>query len=270
MDFIDKLKERSEALGAVAEACQYILRNDEVASEARDYLDTRLSRSAQDKYGFGYFPDDDSLKFLFSLASRELLESEGLVYRSFVGMGHHLHGHFSKHNLVCPLRDVHGNISALLGRTLLSDSERERLELKKYKYTRGYSSNLYLFGLNLAKETIIEKDYVICVEGQLDCIACQEAGIMNVVALGKASLSRYQFSRLHRYTNNIFLMLDNDEPGQEGKRIIKAHYLPFGNVKSISVPNGYKDIDEFLRKEGSHTWRQTVINGLSALQPKES
>lgn len=267
MGFIAKMSERSEALAAVSKECQFILQNDEIAREARAYLDSRLPRPVQEKYGFGYFPDDDSLDYLFSLVSRELLEQEGLVYQSFVGMGHHLHGHFAKHNVVCPLRDLHGNISALLGRTLLSDSERERLELKKYKYTRGYGSNLYLFGLDLAKDAIIEKDYVICVEGQLDCIACHEAGILNVVALGKASLSRYQFSRLHRYTNNIFLMLDNDEPGQEGKRTIKAHYAPFGNVKSISVPNGYKDIDEFLRKEGNQSWRQTVINGLSALQP---
>lgn len=267
MNFVAKLSDRSEALEAVAKACRYILQHDEIAREAREYLDSRLSRAAQDKYCFGYFPDDDQLEYLFSLADRELLEGAGIVYPSFVGMGHHLHGHFAKHNVVCPLRDVHGNISALLGRTLLSDSERERLELKKYKYTVGYGSNLYLFGLDLAKDTIIEKDYVICVEGQLDCIACHEAGILNVVALGKAYLSRYQFFRLHRYTNNIVLMLDNDEPGQEGKRTIKTHYAPFGNVKSVSVPDGYKDIDEFLRKEANQSWRQAVTDGLIALQP---
>jgi len=105
-------------------------------------------------------------------------------------------------------------------------------------------------------------DFVICVEGQFDCITAHINGIDNVVAVGSASLSRYHLFQLRRYTNNIVLMLDNDEAGRLGKDKAKKKFGKYANIVSISLPNGYKDIDELLKKADEQT-RQNIIGKLS-------
>jgi DNA primase len=253
----------------VLKACRYILKHDAIAKEAQEYLDTRLSRKLQDQYEFGFFPADDDLEYLFSLVGRERLEQENIVYKKWLASGTVLHGHFADHNLVMPFRDIYGNIIALLGRCLLSDERQKELCLQKYKYSFESNKDLFVFGLDKAWSSIIEKDCVIGVEGQFDCIACHAEGITNVVAFGWANLSRYQMFQLHRYTNNIILMLDKDEAGISSMSRIKRRFSPFANIETVSLPSGYKDIDEFLRKETDTVWRQTVIDGLKNLRAKE-
>ena len=58
-----------------------------------------------------------------------------------------------------------------------------------------------------AKKYILEKDCVILVEGQFDCITSHRFGYNNVVALGGANFSKYHFSILKRYTDNFIFLL---------------------------------------------------------------
>lgn len=260
--FISRIKNKSNAFQQVVDACHFILENDSVASLAKQYLNKRLPTYLQSFYGLGYFPDNYNIKFLLSLVDKSLLEKLGLIKFD----GQCLYGHYHQHNLIFPLRDSYGNIIAILGRTLLPEEEYSELGINKYKYSYGYQKNLHLFGLDIAKDDIVKKDCVICVEGQFDCMTCYANGIQNVVALGCASMSRYQFYQLNRYTNNIVLMLDGDESGRDARNKIRNKYSRQANFKSVSVPKGYKDIDEFFRKENDAVWRQSVVDGLLNLE----
>jgi DNA primase len=66
--------------------------------------------------------------------------------------------------------------------------------------------------------------------------------------------------QIHRYTNNIILMFDNDEAGQKAKKRIKDRYKDVANVKVISPPEGFKDIDEFFRGSKDVRYVQHVID----------
>jgi len=262
---ISQLKERSKLYEKVTEACSYILHNDPVAADARSYLDSRISHSSQKKWEFGYFPPDNSLNYLHSLVEKDVLRYSGVLYKHYFGGGLVDHGHFHEHNLVMPFRDCHGDIVALLGRSLLPDEKQKELNLQKYKYSSGSIKDFYVFGLDKAHQSIVSKDYLIGVEGQFDCIALHEEGIENAVAMGWANVSRYQMFKMLRFTRNIVLMFDADEAGSKGKQRAKKKYSLYSNLRSIAQPNGYKDIDEFLRRGEDQSFRKTVVHKLMNL-----
>jgi len=259
------LKSRAQVFEAIIDACSYLLVKDPNAKSCRDYINKRIPRDLQIKYGMGYFPSSNNLDSLIKHVSREYLEKFNIIYPGYISSGKVLKGHFSDHNLIMPFRNGYGDIVSLLGRSVLPDSEQKDNQIQKYKYTLNADKELYVYGLDLAKEEIIKKGYVICVEGQFDCIACHSVGVYNVVALGWATLSRYQFYQLLKYTDNIILMLDNDEAGEKGKVKAKSRYSDLASIKGLSPPNGYKDIADFIKEEPITNRKEEVINMMKNL-----
>ncbi|MCK9567716.1 toprim domain-containing protein [Candidatus Pacearchaeota archaeon] len=261
---ISKHKEQQKIFRNVVRACQDLLLTSNQAWKARQYLNSRLDKDNQMQWKFGYFPDDEHLSDLISMVSKADLEVLKLYYPKFLEGGNAPHGHFSDHNLVMPFYNVHGEIVAMLGRCLISEEERQAREISKYNYNNGCRKDLFVYGLDKARDSIIAKNCVILTEGQFDCISLHSNGIFNSVALGWANVSRYQMFQVHRYTNNIIVMLDNDSAGQKGKIIIKNKFKNICNIKTISPPSGYKDIDEFFR--GSKDTKQIghVIDTLNS------
>ena len=84
-------------------------------------------------------------------------------------------------------------------------------------------------------------------EGQFDCIQAHANKIENVVALGSSNISFEQLALLLRYTNNIVLLLDNDEAGAEGRRLAVEKYGKYCNLINKYIPLGFKDLDEFIK-----------------------
>lgn len=255
---------RQKILQKVVKACQHLLLTSDSARHARRYLNSRLSKDDQLEWKFGYFPVDDRLCDLTSLVRKDELEDLKLYHQKFIEGGMAPHGHFADHNLVMPFHNVHGEIVSLVGRCLLSEEEREERELHKYTYSAGCQKDLYVYGLDKARDSIIAKDCVIGVEGQFDCISLHANGITNAVAFGRANLSRYQMFQIHRYTNNIIIMLDNDDAGQTGKSKIRDRFKDVANIKLISPPTGFKDIDEFFRNSKDTEEIRHVIDTLNS------
>jgi DNA primase len=264
MKTILQIEERSRLFDEVITSCQYILKNDPIAGDARKYLDSRIPKNFQDKFQFGYFPNNDYLTYLTSLVDKNILKDLGLAYQKVISGGSFLTGHFANHNLIFPFRDMYGNIVSIVGRTLFDKEKQDELQIPKYKYSFGLNKELYLFGLNDAKEHIISKNYVIPVEGQFDYFSCICNGIHNVVALGGAACSIYQFFKLRRYTNNFVIFLDNDEAGKRASEKIRSRFGSYANIQ-VKYCNGFKDLDEFLNNADIDR-RNGVIHSLQSLK----
>ncbi len=264
MNSLSEHKKKQRILKRVLQACQHLLVGSEQARGARRYLNSRLEQKDQLIWEFGFFPTDDRISELTELVGRKDLESLNLYYPKFLAGGIAPHGHFSDHNLIMPFRDVHGDIVAFLGRCLLSEEKRQENLLHKYKYSTGCHKDLYIYGLDKAKDAIISKNFVIGVEGQFDCISLHARGIQNAVAFGWANMSRYQMFQLHRYTNNIVLMFDNDEAGQKAKKRVKERYKDMASIKVISPPKEFKDIEEFFRSSKDTEYIQYVIDTIKS------
>ncbi len=148
-----------------------------------------------------------------------------------------------------PIHNLSGRVLGFGGRTLSSDP-------KSPKYVNSPESDIYhkskvLYGINLAKNSIITHDNCFLVEGYTDVISLHMAGIENVVASSGTSLTTDQIRLISRYTKNISILYDGDAAG------IKASFrgidmiLEQGmDVKIVLFPEG-EDPDSFARSHRS-------------------
>jgi DNA primase len=250
IEYSNNLINKSSIFADLMQQCKYLLKTHPLAMGAKSYLKDRLPKDVAG-FNFGYFPDDYNLSLLEMEQSK--LRHLGIIYDRYYYEGEFPQkvtcSIFSDHNLIMPYKNLYGDILGLVGRTLRTDYK--QAGISKYKNS-PLPKGLSLFGLYNAKDEILEKDSVIIVEGQFDCITCHRFGVKNVVALGSASLTKYQMFLLLRYTNNIKLLLDSDDAGKKAAdKIIKLNEI-YGNPMNISkccVPDIYKDIDEFFLKD---------------------
>lgn len=223
---------------------------DPISEEARKYVKDRISTSNLQLYEAGYVPDNENLNLLTSKIAIDKLQTLGITYTAPIQDNDCQvpteRFTLSEHNLILPYRDIYGNIIGLVGRTLLSEENRKKKKLQKYKYTK-FNKSLHLFGLYQTKDVINQLNSVVVVEGQIDCMTCREYGVGNVVALGGCDMTKYQFQLLTRYTDNINLALDNDEEGQKAADKLIKKYGRLANIKKINIPGKFKDIDACLR-----------------------
>jgi|SRR6185436_1694775 len=233
----------------IIESCQFLLHNYPAAQECKYYLDSRLSLQSQHKFQFGYFPNLSNLSALVSLIGEDILKENKMFYSKEIKDSLYPRtinfSYFDDYPLIMPFKDAYGNIIAIVGRSLLSDAERKNKNISKYKNTVFTKGN-YLFGIFENKQSIIKNNIVYIVEGQFDVIKAYEKGMYNVVGLGSSNMTAYQFSVISRYTNNIVLLLDNDEAGEKGRKRIMDKFSQYANIQNFYLPDNYKDMDEFL------------------------
>lgn len=247
-------------LDKIVESCRFLVNNFPEAQDCKNYLDSRLDQNSQEVFQFGYFPGMRNLQVLTDMVGENALRDNKLLYSRDIEDSLCPRTinfcYFEDHPLVMPYKDAYGNVVALVGRSLLSDQERSERKVHKYKNTA--ESNLFkkghlLFGLYENKKYILDQNAVYIVEGQFDVIKAVEKGFKNIVALGNSSMTAYQFSVINRYTNNIFLLLDNDVAGEKGRKRIIDRFGKFANIQNFYLPESYKDIDEYLTKSGDES-----------------
>lgn len=144
-----------------------------------------------------------------------------------------------------------GKVIAFAGRTLQAD-------LKGAKYINSPESELFhksdvLYGLHLAKNTIIKEDVCYLVEGYTDVISLYQTGITNVVASCGTSLTEGHIKKIVRYTKNITVLFDGDAAGIKASlRSIEMILKQGMNVRVVLFPDG-DDPDSFARKNDQDT-----------------
>ncbi|MEK7189753.1 MAG: toprim domain-containing protein, partial [Patescibacteria group bacterium] len=161
--------------------------------------------------------------------------------------------------IMFPLSDVHGNAVGFTGRLLDETKENAGGKYVNTPQTEVYDKSKVLFGLNKAKQEIKRQDRAIIVEGQMDVIACYQAGQMNVVASSGTALTLEQIKLLKRFTNNLYLAFDADAAGQNAaERGISVALEEGMQVRVITLPpEAGKDPDECLKKNPD-VWFKTV------------
>jgi DNA primase catalytic core len=248
---------KSEKYAEVISICNALLRHSSLAAEAREYLKPRIPSYDVAGFTFGYFPTNDNIHLISDIIGIDVMKELGLAYEMYVyEAGYHTKkpiGTLANHNIVLPYKNIYGDIIGLVGRSILSKEEQKAQGVKsKYKNT-SLPKALNLFGMYNAKNDIIAKDSVIIVEGQFDCITCHRYGFKNVVAVGGVAFSKFHFYLLQRYTNNIFLLLDNDDAGRRERDNILSRYGKLANIQTIALDSCYKDVDEYLTKCQDHS-----------------
>lgn len=258
-----------------------VLLRSGAAEEAREYLKKRgLKSTTVDLFNLGFAPQswDSLLKFLTSkkYTATEIFQS-GLSIRREGESGYY--DRF-RGRLMFPIRDIHSHVIGFTARLLPSQESDPRAGGKYVNtpQTDFYNKSRVLYGLDMAKREIKNKDLVILVEGNMDVISCHEAGEKNVVAVSGTALTKsdadtvleqikYQIGILRRFTNNIAISFDMDKAGELAAEKGIGLLLESGmNVRVISIPEGAgKDPDEVIRKN-LDVWKQAIKEAKPVMQ----
>ncbi|MCZ2224502.1 MAG: toprim domain-containing protein [Chitinophagales bacterium] len=225
--------------------CAELLYNYPNAASTLQYLQSRINNDTIKKFEFGFFPPLKEIKILLDNFDSSFLKENILVYQKKSSNIKEYYSYFDKYELIFPYKDIYGEILGLVGRTILSESRRSNLGIPKYKNTK-FSKSENLFGLYENKDFILKNNFAILTEGQFDVIKGYEKGIYNLICVGSSNTSFNQLTLLLRYTDTVYLCFDNDEAGKSGEKAFIDKYSKYIDVKKISIPDGYKDIDEFL------------------------
>lgn len=113
---------------------------------------------------------------------------------------------------------------------------------KVFKNTPGLPKSKTLFNLQRAKRY----DKVFVVESSFDAIRLEQVGVHAVATLG-ATISKEQRKLLKQYFNQVIVLGDNDEAGQNMSKKMIAFFGP--GCIAPSLPEGIKDVSDLSDKE---------------------
>lgn len=137
-------------------------------------------------------------------------------------------GFDDKHlRITFPLRDLDGTLVGISGRTVVNAIPRYKVYDGNEYRSLGYppreptKKGALLWNAHRVYPTAYfgpASQFVLVVEGFRACLWAIECGFKNTVALLGSSLSNHQKWTLERFGCRVYMMLDNDEPGQRALR----------------------------------------------------
>lgn len=237
------------------------------AAAAREYLRGRgLTDETIALHRIGYAPesgfllrdrlkgmaDEDALREsgLFSWKEKEgAAAKEGAAKAS-------LYSKF-RNRITFPICNESGKVIAFTARTLATD-EKAGPKYMNSPETPIYSKSRVLFNLHLAKEAIRGLNYILLVEGQMDCISVYNAGFHNVIATSGTAFTEAQAKILGRFSKRIVVNFDPDTAGAAAaERSLAMLVSEDFEIRIVTLEQGY-DPDLFVRKKGKAAYNAAL------------
>ena len=225
-----------------------------VGANALEYaLGRGMPKSTLTTFGIGYAPDgwDNLVRAMKAkdYTDQELIDS-GLVTVSQKDKTK-LFDRF-RDRLMFPIIDVRGNVIGFGGR-IMNNKDQNAAKYLNSPETLIFNKRKNLFALNLAKKSKL--GYIILVEGYMDAIALHQYGFDCAVASLGTALTEDGAALLTRYTDQIVLIYDGDQAGQNAtKRAIPILEKAGLQVKVLQMRDA-NDPDEFLKKFGADRFK---------------
>jgi DNA primase len=216
--------------------------------EARAYLEKRgISESTRRRFGFGYAPDArGKLRGALKDFGNEALVEAGLLV---VPEGEREPYDRFRGRLMFPIRDRRGRVIAFSAR-ILGAGEPKYLNSPD---TPLFDKGRTLFNIDLAAAASREAKRVIVVEGQMDVIALDQAGLGEAVAPLGTAVTEAQLGLLWRLSPTPIFCFDGDSAGQKAavRALLRAlpHVGPGRSLSFATLPAG-QDPDDLIRAEG--------------------
>lgn len=235
------------ALRAAAEFYRETLTSSDGAPVRSFYERRGFSADIQERFGLGAAPAawDHLLTHLEGSGfTREHLEDAGLIIVKEDGK---VYDRF-RGRAMFAIRDDAGRVVGFSARTLSNDPDSP-------KYINSPQSMVFdksrvLYGLDLAKRSIIEKKTAHVVEGQADVIAMHQAGFLTTVASSGTALTPDHVKLLKKYAETLVLVFDADNAGQKAmSRGIEIGLAGGMEVRCVVLPAG-EDPDSLIHTQG--------------------
>jgi DNA primase len=157
-----------------------------------------------------------------------------------------------------PIQNAKGQVIAFGGRALSKDVQAKYLNSPE---TPIFHKGATLYNLNRARKAAHDAGTLFLVEGYVDCIALDRAGIAHVVAPLGTALTEDQLALVWRIAGEPVLCFDGDKAGLRAAHRALDLALPMiGAGKTLRfafLPEGM-DPDDLLRSRGADALREAL------------
>lgn len=241
------------------EALRIFQENLKRSKEAQSYLEKRgIGIEAISTFSLGY--SVRSWSYLYNKLREKGFTDSLMLQAGLIAQGDSLHDIF-RGRIIFPIKNIHGDVIAFGGR-VTDDSQPKYLNSPD---TVIFKKGENLYGLDIAREEIRKKGYVIITEGYLDVITAHQKGFSNTVAPLGTALTEAHLLILKRFTKKAILVFDGDEAGvRAAHRSIPMLFSQSFRIKILLLPQG-EDLDSFLRKNNPELFRDLLSKARSPL-----
>lgn len=214
---------------------------------ARAYLEKRgISERGIRRFGLGYAPGGETLcKYL----KEQGFTDEQIALAGLSRSGERGDYDQFRDRVMFPIIDPMGRVVGFGGR-VMGDGHPKYLNTSD---TAIFNKRHQLYGINLLKK---QRDIqrAIVVEGYMDVIGLELAGVAGAVASLGTALTQEQARLIRRYTNQALIAYDGDSAGQNamlrGLDILEGQGL---DVRVVVLPDG-QDPDDLARSGGQEAF----------------
>ncbi|HTY79686.1 MAG TPA: toprim domain-containing protein, partial [Candidatus Bathyarchaeia archaeon] len=237
-------------------------------AKARSYVEGRgVDLEVARRFGLGYAPE--GWNALLSHMARQGVTDSELVAAGLALPRQNAPGFYDRFRgrLLFPIRDLQGRVVAFGGRAMAGEEPKYLNSPETSLYVKGQM----LYALDVARDSMRQKNRAVVVEGYLDCMMAHQHGFTETVAALGTAFTPAQLGLLRRYANEVVSVFDADAAGQKATSRLeemltdvmdlrnlgwsvsrtgsfeKADYFP---IKVAVLPEGH-DPDSLLRAEGA-------------------
>ena len=217
--------------------------------EARAYLAGRgIDARVIERFGIGFAPDArGKLKAALKSLGEDKLVASGMLIQPEEG-GKASYDRF-RGRIMFPVRDARGRVIAFGGR-ILGEGEPKYLNSPD---TPLFDKGRTLYNIDRAAPASRQARRLIVVEGYMDVIALDRAGIAEAVAPNGTAVTEAQLERMWRLDGQPICCFDGDAAGQKAavRAALRAlpHLAPERTLRFVALPSG-QDPDDLVRTGG--------------------
>ncbi|MFL6760642.1 DNA primase [Sphingomonas sp.] len=228
-------------------------------ADARDYLKRRgIDAETAQRFGLGLAPDNrTSLKRALGKLGEDKLIETGMLIQPEEGEKES-YDRF-RGRLMIPIRDPRGRVIGFGGR-ILGEGEPKYLNSPQ---TVLFDKGRTLYNLDRAAPASRTARRLIVVEGYMDVIALDRAGIAEVVAPNGTALTEGQLERLWRLDPSPILCFDGDAAGRKAAIRAATRALPLlrpdRTLRFVELPAG-QDPDDVVRSGGKEAFEALLAS----------
>jgi DNA primase len=241
--------------------------NGLAGADARDYLKRRgIDGATAERFGLGLAPDNRTAlkRALGKLGEDKLVETGMLIQPDEGDPSTSLRTRKASYDrfrgrLMIPIRDPRGRVIGFGGR-ILGEGEPKYLNSPQ---TLLFDKGRTLYNLDRAGPSSRTAKRLIVVEGYMDVIALDRAGIGEVVAPNGTALTEGQLERLWRLDPSPILCFDGDAAGRKAAIRAATRALPLlrpdRTLRFVELPAG-QDPDDVVRAGGREAFEALLTN----------
>ncbi|MEK7150821.1 MAG: DNA primase [Patescibacteria group bacterium] len=264
----EERSEKSKLLALLEEATLFFESNLKSYSAGLEYLrDRGLTSETIKEYRLGFAPDSWR-------ALGDYLKRKGYADTEIEKCGLAIQGNRGPYDrfrsrIVFPLTDALSRPVGFAGRIFTSSVEMQGKEDQGAKYintpqTVLYDKSRFLYGFDKAKNEIRHEKSVVVVEGNIDLILSQQAGIKNTVAVSGTALTESHIVSLRRIADSVVFAFDVDSAGVDAtRRALEIAYTHDFHVRVVDIEGG-KDPADIVAKN-PELWRTMVKDAVDSI-----